>query len=108
MPNLIFITNNLELFVDTFWNINFWWQIIVLEDTKQYISYASRKEIEMQDRRSFDLLVSWSLGPVVREPSANLSSIILILGRNFPDTGHIEPKAEEEGNKNSTFLWRMS
>ncbi|XP_039117253.1 peptide deformylase 1A, chloroplastic [Dioscorea cayenensis subsp. rotundata] len=31
--------------------------IIVLEDTKQYISYASRKEIEMQDRRSFDLLV---------------------------------------------------
>ncbi|KAJ0985688.1 hypothetical protein J5N97_004044 [Dioscorea zingiberensis] len=32
-------------------------KIIVLEDTKEYISYAPRKDIEAQDRRPFDLLV---------------------------------------------------
>nr|GMD10525.1 peptide deformylase 1A, chloroplastic [Ipomoea batatas] len=32
-------------------------KIIVLEDTKEYISYASPKEIKVQDRRPFDLLV---------------------------------------------------
>ncbi|KAK9101960.1 hypothetical protein Sjap_019214 [Stephania japonica] len=32
-------------------------KIIVLEDTKEYISYQPRKEIEAQDRRAFDLLV---------------------------------------------------
>lgn len=32
-------------------------KIIVLEDTKEYISYAPKKEIEAQDRRAFDLLV---------------------------------------------------
>jgi len=33
-------------------------QIIVLEDTQEYISYAPKKDIEAQDRRPFDLLVS--------------------------------------------------
>ncbi|KAL0921160.1 hypothetical protein M5K25_008207 [Dendrobium thyrsiflorum] len=32
-------------------------RIIVLEDTKEYISYASKNETEAQDRRPFDLLV---------------------------------------------------
>ncbi|XXG57565.1 hypothetical protein AAC387_Pa04g0016 [Persea americana] len=32
-------------------------KIIVLEDTKEYISYARKEEIEAQDRRPFDLLV---------------------------------------------------
>lgn len=32
-------------------------QIIVLEDTKEYIGYAPKKDIEAQDRRAFDLLV---------------------------------------------------
>ncbi|XP_057967158.1 peptide deformylase 1A, chloroplastic isoform X1 [Malania oleifera] len=32
-------------------------RIIVLEDTKEYISYAPKKETEAQDRRPFDLLV---------------------------------------------------
>lgn len=32
-------------------------RIIVLEDTKQYISYQPKQEIEQQDRRPFDLLV---------------------------------------------------
>lgn len=32
-------------------------QIIVLEDTQEYISYAPKKDIEEQDRRPFDLLV---------------------------------------------------
>ncbi|KAK9141674.1 hypothetical protein Syun_011074 [Stephania yunnanensis] len=32
-------------------------KIIVLEDTKEYISYQPRREIEAQDRRAFDLLV---------------------------------------------------
>lgn len=32
-------------------------QIIVLEDTKEYISYAPKEEIKAQDRRPFDLLV---------------------------------------------------
>lgn len=36
----------------------FTYQIIVLEDTKEYISYAPKKEIGAQDRRPFDLLVS--------------------------------------------------
>ncbi|KAL6568064.1 Peptide deformylase 1A, chloroplastic/mitochondrial [Orobanche hederae] len=31
--------------------------IIVLEDTKEYISYAPKQETEAQDRRPFDLLV---------------------------------------------------
>ncbi|KAF6154230.1 hypothetical protein GIB67_001126 [Kingdonia uniflora] len=32
-------------------------RIIVLEDTEEYISYASKKEIKAQDRHPFDLLV---------------------------------------------------
>ncbi|KAJ6840302.1 peptide deformylase 1A, chloroplastic [Iris pallida] len=32
-------------------------RIIVLEDTKEYISYARKNEVEAQDRRPFDLLV---------------------------------------------------
>ncbi|KAH0463729.1 hypothetical protein IEQ34_006515 [Dendrobium chrysotoxum] len=32
-------------------------RIIVLEDTKEYISYVSKNETEAQDRRPFDLLV---------------------------------------------------
>ncbi|KAL6144802.1 hypothetical protein ACLB2K_055492 [Fragaria x ananassa] len=32
-------------------------RIIVLEDTKEYISYAPKNEIKVQDRRPFDLLV---------------------------------------------------
>uniref|UniRef100_A0A7N0UZV3 Peptide deformylase n=1 Tax=Kalanchoe fedtschenkoi TaxID=63787 RepID=A0A7N0UZV3_KALFE len=32
-------------------------QIIVLEDTKEYISYAPKEELIAQDRRQFDLLV---------------------------------------------------
>ncbi|KAF4365801.1 hypothetical protein F8388_003470, partial [Cannabis sativa] len=30
---------------------------ILLEDTKEYISYAPKEEIKAQDRRPFDLLV---------------------------------------------------
>ncbi|PKA53779.1 Peptide deformylase 1A, chloroplastic [Apostasia shenzhenica] len=33
------------------------YRIIVLEDTKEYISYAPKNEIEAQDRHPFDLLV---------------------------------------------------
>lgn len=32
-------------------------QIIVLEDTKEYISYAPKEEILAQERRAFDLMV---------------------------------------------------
>ncbi|XP_040365898.1 peptide deformylase 1A, chloroplastic-like [Rosa chinensis] len=32
-------------------------RIIVLEDTKEYISYAPKDEIKVQERRPFDLLV---------------------------------------------------
>lgn len=32
-------------------------KIIVLEDTKEYISYAPKQDVEAQDRRPFDLLV---------------------------------------------------
>lgn len=32
-------------------------QIIVLEDTKEYISYAPKEETKEQDRHPFDLLV---------------------------------------------------
>lgn len=32
-------------------------QIIVLEDTKEYISYAPKEEILAQERRHFDLMV---------------------------------------------------
>ena len=33
-------------------------QIIVLEDTKEYISYAPKEEVLAQERRPFDLLVN--------------------------------------------------
>lgn len=39
-------------------------QIIVLEDTTEYISYAPKEEIEAQDRRPFDLLVCYLYGNV--------------------------------------------
>ncbi|KAJ3701997.1 hypothetical protein LUZ61_005702 [Rhynchospora tenuis] len=42
-------------------------KIIVLEDTKEYISYARKEEIEFQDRRPFDLLVI--LNPKLRNLS---------------------------------------
>ncbi|KAK1282632.1 hypothetical protein QJS10_CPB22g01156 [Acorus calamus] len=42
-------------------------KIIVLEDTKEYISYASKREIEAQDRRPFDLLVI--LNPKLKKKS---------------------------------------
>lgn len=40
-------------------------QIIVSEDTKEYISYAPKEDIKAQDRRPFDLLVChfvWDFG----------------------------------------------
>ncbi|CAA6660798.1 unnamed protein product [Spirodela intermedia] len=40
-------------------------RIIVLEDTKEYISYADRKEVEAQDRRPFNLLVI--LNPILKK-----------------------------------------
>ncbi|KAF3324620.1 peptide deformylase 1A [Carex littledalei] len=42
-------------------------KIIVLEDTKEYISYARQDEIEVQDRHPFDLLVI--LNPKLRNLS---------------------------------------
>lgn len=42
-------------------------KIIVLEDTKDYISYAPKNEIEAQDRRPFDLLVI--LNPKMKKKS---------------------------------------
>lgn len=42
-------------------------KIIVLEDTKEYISYAREGEIEAQDRRPFDLLVI--LNPKLKKKS---------------------------------------
>ncbi|KAL9238603.1 hypothetical protein vseg_013001 [Gypsophila vaccaria] len=42
-------------------------KIIVLEDTKEYISYAPKEEIKLQDRRAFDLLVL--VNPVLKKKS---------------------------------------
>ncbi|KFK43802.1 hypothetical protein AALP_AA1G174600 [Arabis alpina] len=42
-------------------------RIIVLEDTKEYISYAPKEEIMAQERRPFDLLVM--VNPVLKENS---------------------------------------
>ncbi|KAK6912195.1 Peptide deformylase [Dillenia turbinata] len=42
-------------------------RIIVLEDTKEYISYQPKEEIKAQDRRPFDLLVI--LNPVLKKKS---------------------------------------
>ncbi|XP_057544999.1 peptide deformylase 1A, chloroplastic/mitochondrial [Amaranthus tricolor] len=42
-------------------------KIIVLEDTKEYISYAPKGEIKAQDRRPFDLLVI--VNPVLKNMS---------------------------------------
>ncbi|XP_073007806.1 peptide deformylase 1A, chloroplastic isoform X1 [Typha latifolia] len=42
-------------------------KIIVLEDTKEYIGYAPKNEIEAQDRRPFDLLVL--LNPTLKKRS---------------------------------------
>jgi hypothetical protein len=55
------ISHQISFLFQTRWNL--WWlivelQIIVLEDTQEYISYAPKKDIEAQDRHPFDLLVS--------------------------------------------------
>ncbi|XP_021731864.1 peptide deformylase 1A, chloroplastic isoform X2 [Chenopodium quinoa] len=42
-------------------------EIIVLEDTKEFISYAPKEEIKAQDRRPFDLLVI--VNPVLKKKS---------------------------------------
>ncbi|XP_074312635.1 peptide deformylase 1A, chloroplastic/mitochondrial [Silene latifolia] len=42
-------------------------KIIVLEDTREYISYAPKEEIKSQDRRAFDLLVL--VNPVLEKKS---------------------------------------
>ncbi|KAH9617848.1 hypothetical protein KSS87_005908 [Heliosperma pusillum] len=42
-------------------------KIIVLEDTKEYISYVQKEEIKSQDRRAFDLLVL--VNPVLEKKS---------------------------------------
>ncbi|KNA10561.1 hypothetical protein SOVF_143200 [Spinacia oleracea] len=42
-------------------------KIIVLEDTKEFISYAPKEEIKAQDRRPFDLLVI--VNPVLKKKS---------------------------------------
>ncbi|XP_041018572.1 peptide deformylase 1A, chloroplastic isoform X2 [Juglans microcarpa x Juglans regia] len=42
-------------------------RIIVLEDTKEYISYATKEETKAQDRRPFDLLVI--LNPKLKKKS---------------------------------------
>nr|4JE6_A Chain A, Peptide deformylase 1A, chloroplastic/mitochondrial [Arabidopsis thaliana]4JE6_B Chain B, Peptide deformylase 1A, chloroplastic/mitochondrial [Arabidopsis thaliana]4JE7_A Chain A, Peptide deformylase 1A, chloroplastic/mitochondrial [Arabidopsis thaliana]4JE7_B Chain B, Peptide deformylase 1A, chloroplastic/mitochondrial [Arabidopsis thaliana]4JE8_A Chain A, Peptide deformylase 1A, chloroplastic/mitochondrial [Arabidopsis thaliana]4JE8_B Chain B, Peptide deformylase 1A, chloroplasti len=42
-------------------------RIIVLEDTKEYISYAPKEEILAQERRHFDLMVM--VNPVLKERS---------------------------------------
>ncbi|PKI32281.1 hypothetical protein CRG98_047328 [Punica granatum] len=42
-------------------------RIIVLEDTREYISYAPKEEIKAQDRRSFELLVI--LNPKLKKKS---------------------------------------
>nr|CAD1823717.1 unnamed protein product [Ananas comosus var. bracteatus] len=53
-------------------------KIIVLEDTKEYISYAPKKEIGAQDRRPLIFC--------------------------FSETGHSEPKASKRSNKTALFF----
>lgn len=50
---------NVQLYKNTFVFVCLfmYMQIIVLEDTKEYISYAPKEEIKAQDRRQFELLV---------------------------------------------------
>lgn len=53
-------------------------QIIVLEDTKEYISYAPKEETKAQDRRPFDLLVCDSTGNVKIQ-----MILIFVASKNF-------------------------
>ncbi|XP_044340300.1 peptide deformylase 1A, chloroplastic isoform X2 [Triticum aestivum] len=57
-------------------------KIIVLEDTQEYISYASKEDIDAQDRRSFDLLVARllsipSLGRRVKELHVSMKDVLV-------------------------------
>ncbi|KAL5975305.1 Peptide deformylase 1A, chloroplastic/mitochondrial [Asimina triloba] len=63
--------------------------IIVLEDTKEYISYARKDEIEAQDRRPFDLLVF-----LFRAISYSFFLRQVILN----------PKLKKKGNKTALFF----
>lgn len=70
-------------------------QIIVLEDTKQYISYQPKQEIEEQDRRPFDLLVcefinQWAL--VEYDVYFPLLQVV------------INPELKKKGNRTALFF----
>ncbi|KAM3349414.1 hypothetical protein ACQJBY_022431 [Aegilops geniculata] len=57
-------------------------KIIVLEDTQEYISYASKEDTDAQDRRSFDLLVARllsipSLGRRVKELHVSMKDVLV-------------------------------
>lgn len=76
-------------------------QIIVLEDTKEYISYAPKDETEAQDRRPFDLLVC----PYLHR------SFVFFFRRTFSlkckfinSQVIINPKLEKKSNKTALFF----
>lgn len=67
-------------------------QIIVLEDTQEYISYAPKKDIEAQDRRPFDLLVGTSCRVRGRPLSIWNPSHALCFSLDWTHTGHYQSK----------------
>lgn len=76
-------------------------QIIVLEDTKEYISYAPKEEIKAQDRRPFDLLVC-SYTEKRRVLKVSLQFCVWYFNTSFIsslEAGDRESKAREEEQK---------
>lgn len=85
----------------------FWhapWQIIVLEDTKEYISYAPKNEIEAQERWPFDLLVICRSMMLPYLCSFLFLFIYLhftyISSVSFSESGHNQSKAYEAREQN--------
>ncbi|KAG6505945.1 hypothetical protein ZIOFF_031258 [Zingiber officinale] len=87
-------------------------KIIVLEDTKEYISYAPKNEIKAQDRRPFDLLVI--INPKLKNKSDKTALffegclrrrrrclVVSHLGRSLPTQ---RPRLEEEYGRRSRGL----
>lgn len=68
----------------------------MLEDTKEYISYAPKNEIKAQDRRPFDLLVRVWFGLVWLD-RINIYILIRLELFQMSVAGYYKSKATEEG-----------
>lgn len=75
----------------------------MLEDTKEYISYAPKNEIKAQNRHPFDLLVSFFLFVLYGTNQYSYSNHIGLCFKCLWQV-IINPKLEKKGNKTALFF----